>query len=508
MSNHPTFTLILVLVACLSLPVGAAEKDKNAKKAFFTFSDSAHEVNGFINSPYRENGPLVTPDGQTMFFSRSLHPENVGGEKDQEDIWYSSWSEESNTWEDAIRFPFFNNDYPNFINSVAVDHGVPTLVLGNDYTNPKKIKEGLSYSRYVDGQWADPVKYEIENFTNYSERVDYFVSEDATTLLFSGMMDYDGPDRNIYVSEKIDESTWSTPVELSGINTGGDDIAPYMVDNTYLFFATDSLDGYGGMDIFVCKRLSNLGWDKWSEPINLGPQVNNENDNVYFHYSKMRNMAYLTKGTHDNDMDIVEISLFLEEQIFGQMEGEEGCHARAFYETEFDANSSIHVSQKCFDYQVLDLDEKETVGRELIWHFGDESIGYGLATEHCYENPGKYMVNFSVIENTTHYQFNDEYNFEAEVLDDIQLNLMTQGANMASSKHKAYEASLINLPSEVSDVAYYWSYGDGNYSCGARVEHDYIYGETFDVRVTAVFQMDGNTIQLTQSVATKVDPAI
>ncbi len=508
MLNHSKVLFLLCLTICFSVEVSGSEKSTNNSKPHFSFSDSAHQVKGFVNSPYRENGPLVTLDGQTMFFSRSLHPDNVGGVNDQEDIWYSQWNATSEIWEAAVRFPFFNNEYPNFINSVAIDHGVPTLILGNDYSNPKKMKAGLSYSRLVDGQWTEPMKYEIENFTNHSERVDYFVSEDASILLFSGMMDYHGPDRNIYLSEKIDESTWSAPVELKAVNTTGDDSAPYMIDNKYLFFSTDSLGGYGGKDIFVMKRLSTIAWDKWSEPINLGPQVNDANDNVYFHYSKMRNKAYLTKGVHDDDMDIVEIDIFLEEEIFGQLEGENGCTARSFYQNTHESTSGTFASQKCFDFQVLELKEEDISGREFIWHFGDEQIGYGISTEHCYTHSGKYMVNFSVVENTTYYQFNDEYNFEVDVLDDITLELTSPFSADSTTNHKAYSAKLLNLPNDIANVAYFWSFGDGNYDCGSMVEHDYIFGDAFEVRVTAVFEMDGQTIQLTQSVQTKVNPAI
>ncbi len=504
--HQPIFLLGMLLLAFGS--VQASEKDKKAKKAFFSFAHASSEVNGSVNSEFRENGPLVTLDGQTMFFSRSLHPDNVGGESDFEDIWYSQWNEEKEAWDEAVRFPFFNNEFPNFINSVAIDNGVPTVVLGNDYSNPKKIKEGLSYSRFVNNQWTNPVKYEIENFVNFSERVDYFVNEDASILLFSGVMDYNRYDRQIYISEKINESTWSTPVELAAVNTDGDDIAPYMVDNKYLFFSSDSLGGYGGKDIFVMQRLNQLGWDKWTEPINLGPLVNDENDNVYFHYSKVRNMAYLTKGTHEDDMDIVQIKLFLEEEIFAHLNGKSGCTARSFYENRFDSDVSTHESQKCFDYQVVEMDRLDTEDKSFIWHFGDETIGYGISTEHCYNEPGTYMVNFSIVENKTQFQFDDEYNFQVEIFDDMKLVLDEIHQAGRSLNHKAYTAGILNLPKEVVEVTYYWNFGDGNYGCGTSVEHDYIYGETFKVTVTAVFELEDETIQLTKSIETKVDPTL
>jgi hypothetical protein len=33
--------------------------------------------------------PLLTPDGETMYFVRSAHPDNIGGRLGNQDLWYS-----------------------------------------------------------------------------------------------------------------------------------------------------------------------------------------------------------------------------------------------------------------------------------------------------------------------------------------------------------------------------------------------------------------------------------
>lgn len=317
-------------------------------------------------------------------------------------------------------------------------------------------------------------------------------------------MDYDGEDRNIYLSEKIDRSTWSTPIPLTGINTLGNDVAPYLIDDKYLFFSTDGLQGYGGKDIYVCKRMRDHSWSEWTAPLNLGPVFNDQNDNVYFHYSKMRNMAYLTMGEHSKDMDIAYLNFFIEEELFSKLDDAPVCHSRYFYQEEFNASSATAPAQKCFEYQILELEQQEIEGREFIWHFGDGTIGYGITTEHCYESPGNYMVNFSMMENTTLYQFDYEYNFEVNVLKDIALKVNWGETTATPSRHKSFYARINNLPEQVEHISYYWNFGDGNYACGPAVEHDYQYGESFDVKVTVVFDLDGQQLQLTSSHNTKV----
>lgn len=128
--------LVLSTLICLGFSGFAANASSSNEPVMA--SDTLRRIGGKVNSPYRENGPLVTPDGATMYFSRSSHPENYGGIQDKEDIWYAQWDSTLQSWEEALHFPYFNNAFPNFVISITIDDGIPTLVLGNDYSNPKK----------------------------------------------------------------------------------------------------------------------------------------------------------------------------------------------------------------------------------------------------------------------------------------------------------------------------------------------------------------------------------
>jgi outer membrane protein OmpA-like peptidoglycan-associated protein/tetratricopeptide (TPR) repeat protein len=49
-------------------------------------------------------------------------------------------------------------------------------------------------------------------------------------------------------------------------------------DNTILFFTSDMPGGYGGKDIWMCKKNAKGGWDK---PVNLGPDINTSADEMF-----------------------------------------------------------------------------------------------------------------------------------------------------------------------------------------------------------------------------------
>lgn len=73
-----------------------------------------------------------------------------------------------------------------------------------------------------------------------------------------------------------DGSRWSIPEPLLGVNSPGWDGQPALSpDGQWLVFASDRIGGWGGLDLYICRRLPNGGW---SSPQNLGPSVNTAAD--------------------------------------------------------------------------------------------------------------------------------------------------------------------------------------------------------------------------------------
>jgi tetratricopeptide (TPR) repeat protein len=78
---------------------------------------------------------------------------------------------------------------------------------------------------------------------------------------------------NIYLSKMNVEGVFSKPEKLDGkINSGADEIAAAIsTEGNILFFASNRKGGFGGTDIYICKKLTN---GKWSEPQNAGADIN------------------------------------------------------------------------------------------------------------------------------------------------------------------------------------------------------------------------------------------
>jgi OmpA-OmpF porin, OOP family len=267
-----------------------------------------------VNSEYNDYNGILSPDGKTLYFSRRNHPGNIGGVNDKEDIWYSTL-DDSGKWTLAKNMgPKFNNEYPNFINaitSVTPDGKAAVMVLGNQYINGgKKMLAGMSISTNVNGQWTDPKPVKIENDYNYNEKSHYFLTNTRKALLMSVEREDSYGDRDLYVSFSKNDSTWSEPLNLGKtLNTASEEASPFLAaDDNTLYFSSKGFSGYGGSDIYRTVRLDDT-WTKWSEPENLGSEINSKFDDLFFNIPASSEYAYFSKGVSENNVDIFRLKL-------------------------------------------------------------------------------------------------------------------------------------------------------------------------------------------------------
>src|SRR5690606_838185 len=114
------------------------------------------------------------------------------------------------------------------------------------------------------------------NSQNFNEGA-HCISPDGKYLFFTGCNRPEGLGScDIYVS-KLENGEWSEPYNLGApINTKGWESQPSIsADGNTLYFVSNRQGGQGGYDIWKSTLMSN---GKWSEPQNLGPQINTPYD--------------------------------------------------------------------------------------------------------------------------------------------------------------------------------------------------------------------------------------
>jgi OmpA-OmpF porin, OOP family len=266
-----------------------------------------------VNSDAKELNPILSPDGKTLYFSRRNHPENIGGAADKEDIWFSELDETGN-WQKAKNMGAqFNNAGPNFVsavNAATPDGKSVVMVLGNQYGDDGKMMAGVSISDNINGKWSKPKALVIKNDYNYNDRANYFMINNRQVLLMSIEREDSRGSRDLYVSFQKPDSTWSEPANLGDdINTASEESAPFMAsDNETLYFASSGFSGFGGADLYVSKRLDDT-WQNWTEPQNLGPDVNSKLDDLFFNIPTNSEYAYYSRGISEENSDIFRVKL-------------------------------------------------------------------------------------------------------------------------------------------------------------------------------------------------------
>ncbi|MEM6642452.1 MAG: OmpA family protein [Bacteroidota bacterium] len=269
-------------------------------------SINAEKLSTNVNSEYKEHSPIVSPDGKKLYFSRQFHPENIGGVDDAEDIWVSELDPETGEWLPAKNVgPPLNNKGPNFISSLSIVNGEEVLILGNRYGRKGRMFTGVSQSTRQGDTFSEPVAIEMENEYNYSTNADFFLAPDGESMILSAERDDTYGLRDLYVSFKQADNTWSEPLNLgTDINTTGEDESPFMApDGKTLYFSTDGRKGYGGADVYVSFKLDD-SWTRWSEPENLGPGINKEGNDEYFSIPPTGQNLYFTRAEEGEDSDI------------------------------------------------------------------------------------------------------------------------------------------------------------------------------------------------------------
>ena len=264
-----------------------------------------------VNSPYKELRPLMSPDGKTMYFSRRNHPDNVNGENDDEDIWYSELDTISGEWKEAKNIgKELNNSGPNFVSAITPDGNAVVLMLGNKYKKNGKMMAGVSVSTRVEENWTAPTNQEIENDYNYSPKANYFMANNRKVMLMSVERDDSYGDRDLYISYLKDDNTWSEPENMGKtINTAAEESSPFLAaDDKTLYFSSKGFSGYGGDDLFITRRLDST-WTNWSEPQNLGPDFNTADDDQFFMITPSGEYAYYSRGDKNVDMDIYRFKM-------------------------------------------------------------------------------------------------------------------------------------------------------------------------------------------------------
>jgi outer membrane protein OmpA-like peptidoglycan-associated protein len=257
------------LIACLS--VRAFGQDMNFR--------TVQKLPATVNSEFEESMPLLSPDGATLYFTRFMHPSNIGGKYSGTDVWISTFDAARRGWQKSDNHKVsFNNRGSQAVVGISAKGDV--LYLLN--TSPTKKINGIYFSKLLSSGWTTPELVPVEGIDSQGFFSPY-VSPDFDVIIFSMKGADSRGQEDLYVSTKNANGQWSKPKNMGPtINTSGFEISPFLsADKKRLYFSSDGHTGKGDADVFYSDRLYD-NWETWSVPKNLGEPINSKGFDAYF----------------------------------------------------------------------------------------------------------------------------------------------------------------------------------------------------------------------------------
>lgn len=262
-----------------------------------------------INTKNPEFSPVVSLDGSALYFTSRRRWANGSSDKGldprinqyPEDI-YVSYKDFDKTWMSPVRLEFCDSLQNEATLAVSPDER-RVYVYQDTKGNGDIFFSDFSTNKFQEVTHLDSKKINTDSWETHCT-----VTPDGKTMYFVSDRKGGFGGRDIYISKRQEDGTWSEPKNAGNtINGPMDEESPFIaVDNSTLYFSSNGPNSMGGFDIF----MSKLGADgTWSKPMNLGYPLNSTTDDLFYTTTIDGLTGYMTSSRADGygEKDIYEI---------------------------------------------------------------------------------------------------------------------------------------------------------------------------------------------------------
>lgn len=314
----------------------------NANCQYLTLQKLSSDIN---SAGYDEISPVVGEYGNTLFFTRVGYPEfektliengqdlnslleygkysvklagiynKIGGQSSyppyrshfNQDIWIATSHKSEFDRIDHPGYPL-NNALPNSVSEIAPNG--QGIILINQFPKAGGMKKGFSTSHLVDNQfWSYPEPIEIENYYNTGSDVNLTMSRDQKVIIISTQRDDSYGGNDLYVSFQIAHNKYSSPVNLGPqINSPYKESTPHLSeDGNVIFFASNRPGSMGKNDIYLSRKLDD-SYQNWSVLERFITPINSTADDIQPFFNTATGYLYFA-STREGSSDIYRVKI-------------------------------------------------------------------------------------------------------------------------------------------------------------------------------------------------------
>ena len=378
-------------------------KEKSNKTASKSFSNA-------INTEGDEYAPVLTADGRTLYFCGHGRADNIGGED-----MFISVKQTDGTWSKPRLMGEFNTPIGNEAPlAVSPDGNMLLIYKDSNIYYARKRYQGWSQMQKMESlnslsAWDADASFSPDGNAIFfiSDRVGNIGRHHPHEELFHGSQ---SGNTDIYVCVKKGDDTWGEPVNLGKvINTPFAERSPMLApDMKTLYFSSDGHYGLGRLDVFMSQRLSDTSWTQWSEPVNIGKEINTSDNDYNYALMPDGKSVFFTKFSNGgSDICIAELPEGKRPKavasIFGNVKDTQGKFLPASIKWEDLETGEILGNLQC----------DPTSGHYFITLPGGKNYGYFV------EHPGYYPVSGNLNTAKLLTGKNIEHNIIMHSIDDI-----------------------------------------------------------------------------------------
>jgi len=226
-----------------------------------------------VNSSFDDQHPAVSPDGLSLYFvSNRLN--GLGGS----DIWVSHREHRSPAWGFPVNIEVLNSTASEF--APAFSPSCHVLLFGSDRAGGcggLDLWMSVRKDKHDDFGWSAPINLGCTvNSPVFDDGPAYFDDDETGLgqLYFISNRAGGLGDRDVWITTKNWDGTFSTPTDVKELNTAATESRPTIRRNGLELYFTSTrpgsvaLNGVASSDVWIAQRKSTL--DACLPPVNLG----------------------------------------------------------------------------------------------------------------------------------------------------------------------------------------------------------------------------------------------
>ncbi len=319
-------------------------------------------------------------------------------------------------------------------NQIAVAFDADRVMHITQNTQEESTIEGAPFAIYdynSSNDKSDGILNEVK--VRYANAGYPSYSADGNLMVFVSDVPGGKGQTDLYYCEKVN-GRWSAPHNMGdNINTKGIEKTPFVHPSGKIFFASNGRSDSKRLDIYYTFRTEK----GFSDPIKFDMKVNSNSDDYGICVSDDEEWGYFTSNRHGVD------KLYFYRQRF----------------PSFDEEHEMVEENYCYTFFEESAENYDPEQFSFKWTMSDGQQHTGLEVDHCFNGPGDYTIELSVLDKTSGEELFTIAEYEMELTKPEQINIHVP-ENIKVGKQVTFWADDKNI-TKFKPTTYYWDFGNG-----------------------------------------------